>query len=70
MPIATKVVSSNLTHGEVYWIQHYVIKFDSDFWQVSESPSGSTVSITETTDRHHITEILLKVVLKHHDPHQ
>ena len=27
---ATKVVSLNLVHGQVYWIQHYVIKFISD----------------------------------------
>jgi hypothetical protein len=26
VPIITKVVSSNPTHGEVYSIQHYVIK--------------------------------------------
>ena len=32
--IATKVVSSNPAHGEVYSIQHYVIKFVSDLWQV------------------------------------
>ena len=30
----TKVVSLNPTHGEVYWIQHYVIKFVSDLRQV------------------------------------
>jgi len=30
VPITTKVVSSNLVHGEVYLIQHYVIKFVSD----------------------------------------
>jgi hypothetical protein len=29
-----KVVSSNPVHGEVYSIQHYVIKFVSDLWQV------------------------------------
>jgi hypothetical protein len=29
-----KVVSSNPTHGEVYSIQHYVIKFVSDLRQV------------------------------------
>ena len=29
-PIATKVVSLNTTHGEVYLIQQYVIKFVSD----------------------------------------
>ena len=27
-------VSSNLVHGELYSIQHYVIKFGSDLWQV------------------------------------
>jgi len=32
--ITTKVVSSNLVHGEVYLIQHYVIKFISYLWQV------------------------------------
>ena len=30
----TKVVNSNPTHGEVYSIQHYVIKFVSDLRQV------------------------------------
>jgi hypothetical protein len=30
-----KVVSSNPTHGEVYLIQHYVIKFVSDLWHVN-----------------------------------
>ena len=30
----TKVLISNPAHGEVYWIQHYVIKFVSDLWQV------------------------------------
>ena len=30
----TKVVSSNPAHSEVYSIQHYVIKFVSDFRQV------------------------------------
>jgi len=33
-PITTKVVSSNPVHGEVYSIQHYVIKFVSDLRQV------------------------------------
>jgi len=31
MPITTKVASSNLAHSEVYSIQHYVIKFVSNF---------------------------------------
>ena len=34
VPITTKVVSSNPVHGEVYSIQHYVIKFVSDLRQV------------------------------------
>jgi hypothetical protein len=34
VPITTQVVSSNLIHGEVYLIQHYVIKFVSDLRQV------------------------------------
>jgi len=34
MLITNNVVSSNLAHGEVYSIQHYVLKFDSDLRQV------------------------------------
>ena len=34
VPITTNVVSSNPIHGEVYLIQHYVIKFVSDLRQV------------------------------------
>jgi len=34
VPIITKAVSSNLVHGHVYSIQHYVIKFLSDLQQV------------------------------------
>jgi hypothetical protein len=32
VPITTNVVSSNPAHGEVYSIQHYVIKFVNDLW--------------------------------------
>jgi hypothetical protein len=32
--ITTNVVSWNLVHGEVYLIQHYVIKFASDLREV------------------------------------
>jgi hypothetical protein len=32
--ITTKVVSSNPVHGDVYSMQHYVIKFVSDLQQV------------------------------------
>jgi hypothetical protein len=34
VPITSKILSSNHAHGEVYSIQHYVIKFVSDLWQV------------------------------------
>ena len=34
VPITTNVVSSNSVHGEVYSIQHYVMKFVSDLRQV------------------------------------
>jgi hypothetical protein len=34
VPITTDVVSSNLDQGEVYSIQHYVIKFSSDLRHV------------------------------------
>jgi hypothetical protein len=34
LSITTNVVSSNHIHGEVYSIQHYVIKFVSDWRQV------------------------------------
>jgi hypothetical protein len=51
-----KVVSLNPVHGEVYSIQHHVIKFVCDLWQVSGF-------LTNKTDHHDITEILLKVPL-------
>jgi len=36
VPITSNVGSSNPTHGEVYSIQHYVIKFVSDLRQVGD----------------------------------
>ena len=33
-PTTTNIVSSNPVHGEMYSIQHYVIKFVSDLRQV------------------------------------
>ena len=35
VPITSNVVSSILVHGDVYLIQHYVINFACDLWQVS-----------------------------------
>ena len=52
--ITTNGVSSNPDHGEVYSIQHYVIKLVSDLRQVSGF-------LTNKTDRHDMTDILLKV---------
>jgi hypothetical protein len=60
VPITTKVVGSNPVLGEVYSIQHYVIKFVSDLRQVSGFLL-TPVSSTNKTDCHHKDEILLKV---------
>ena len=60
VPIITNVVSSKPTHGVVYSIQHYVIKFVRDLRQVCDflrfPPS---IKLT-----HDITRILFKVMLK------
>jgi hypothetical protein len=64
VPINIKGESSNPVHGEMYWIQQYVIKFDSDLWQVGGFPRLlRLVSSTNKTDNHDINEILLKVAL-------
>jgi hypothetical protein len=49
--------------GYVYSIQNYAIKFVSDLWQVGGFLRVLRVSSTNKTDRHDITEILLKVAL-------
>ena len=56
----------NPAHGEVYSIQHYVIKFVGDLQQVS----GTLVSFTNKTDHHDMTEILLKVALNTIPPYK
>jgi hypothetical protein len=50
------------SHLEVYSIQQYVIKFVSVLRQVGGFLGYSVIS-TNKTDRHDITEILLKVAL-------
>ena len=65
VPITTTVVSSNLAHGEVYSIQHNVIKFVSDFRWFS---LGTLASSTNKTDLHDITKILMKVELSNITP--
>jgi len=47
----------------VYLIQHYVTKFVGDLRQVNGFLSVYQFSSTQKTDRHNMTEILLKVVL-------
>jgi len=61
VPISTKIVSSNPVHGEVYSIQHYMIKFVSDLRQVRGFFPGTPVSSTNKADSPDITAILLKV---------
>ena len=66
VPITTKVVSLNPSHGDVYSIQHYVIKKNSVTF------SGRSVVFsrysTNKIGRHDINEILLKVVLNAYNP--
>ena len=50
------VASLNSVHGQVYSIQHYVLKFVGDLPPVF-------------SDRHDITEILLEVVLNTINPY-
>ena len=57
VPTTTDVVNSNLAHGEVYSIQHYVIMF------VGYLSPGTPVSTPIEIDPHGIAEILLKVAL-------
>ena len=61
--ITTKIESLNPVHGDMYSIQHYVIKFLNDLL-------GTPISFTYKTDRHDITDILLKVELKHQKSNQ
>ena len=64
VPITTNVVSSNPAQGEVYSIQHYVIKFVRDLRQV-----GGVLRVfripppIKLTATIYISEILLKVAL-------
>jgi hypothetical protein len=68
VPITTNIMSSNPAHGEVYSIQHYVMKLISGLQHIVEFSLGTLVSSTHKTDRHDKTVILLKIVLKHHNP--
>ena len=65
VPITTNVVSSNLIHGKVYSIQHYMIKFVSDLRQVSGFLRVFRFPPSKKIDSrsHDITKILLKLAL-------
>ena len=56
-------MSLNPAHAKVYSMQHYVIKFIIDLWQVCDFLKVLPISSTNKTGRHDITEILLKVTL-------
>ena len=63
VPITINVVRSIPAHGEVYLIQHYVIKFAIDLPQVGDFFPGTPVSSTNNTDRYDIAKIFLKMAL-------
>ena len=62
VPITTNIVSSNPVHVEVYSIHYYLLTFVSNLRQVGDF-SDTPVSFTNKTDRHDITELLLKMAL-------
>ena len=66
VPITTKVGSSNSAHGAVYSIQHYVIKFVSELWQVGVFSGYST----NKNDCQDITENIngSGILFIHHNP--
>jgi len=63
VPINTKVVCSNPAHGEVYSMQHYVIKFLLVIAAGRWFSPGTPVSSANKTYLHDISEILLQVAL-------
>ena len=65
VPITTKVVSLNPVHGEVYSIQHYVIKFHQWLAIGLWFSPGTPVFSTYKTDNNDITNIVESGV-KHH----
>ena len=57
-------MSSNPVHGDVYPMQHYVIKFVSEFAIGRWFSPGTPASSTNKTDRHDRTEIVFKKEFK------
>ena len=69
VPITTKAVSSNPAQGEVYPIQHYVIKFVSDLRQVVVFCGYSDFIHQYNWPPRHNWNIIESSV-KHHKPNQ
>ena len=63
VPITTKVMCSNSTHGKLYSTELYVIKVCQRLAAGRWFSLGTPVSFTNKTDRHDLIEILLKVAL-------
>jgi hypothetical protein len=58
--ITTKIVSSNTAHGDVYSIQHYVIKFVCDLLQFPPPIKLTTTeNSVESGIKHHILYLTL-----------
>ena len=66
------VVSSNPVDGEVYSMQHYIIKFVSDLQQVGGFHrvlcSSSPIKLTATNCQH--SWIIVESDFKHHKPYK
>jgi predicted ATP-grasp superfamily ATP-dependent carboligase len=58
VPITTKVLSSNTTNGEVYSIQHYVIKFANNLRQVSGILRGVRMVPKKNNDKSYLIRFL------------
>ena len=58
-----KLVSLIPVYGDVYLLQHYVIKFVSDLWVVGCFSSSTPVPSFITADSHDIAIILLEELL-------
>jgi hypothetical protein len=63
VPFTTKIVSSNSAHGDVYSIQQNMTKFVRRLQQVGGFLVVCRFSPPIKTERHNITEILLKAAL-------
>jgi hypothetical protein len=61
-----RLEATNPANGEVYSIQHYVIKFVNDFKQVGGFSPGTPVSSTSWPPRYNWN--IVESGVKHHNP--